>query len=130
MISEELMSKVWEAYQGDPMDHKNNTEAGLRRVVEAVIEHASTPSPSTHVEPRYNYGCPHDHPSQCDDSCLITTGIPNVGWKLVPVVADRAMIERRFDTRDWEASDYSDAGEQYEKWIAAASAPPQTRDGG
>jgi len=46
-----------------------------------------------------------------------------------PVVADRATIERRFDTRDWEASDYSDAAEQYEKWIAAAPAlpPPSVR---
>lgn len=50
----------------------------------------------------------------------------NVEWKLVPVAADRAMIERRFDTRDWEASDYRDAGEQYEKWISAA--PPPTRE--
>lgn len=43
MIIEELMSKVWEAYQGDPMDPKNNTEAGLRRVVEVVLENASLP---------------------------------------------------------------------------------------
>lgn len=49
MISEELMSKVWEAYQGDPMDPKNNTEAGLRRVVEVVLENASTTSPETHL---------------------------------------------------------------------------------
>lgn len=55
------------------------------------------------------------------------TPIPEVGWKLVPVVADRATIERRFDTRDWEASDYRDAGEQYEKWVAAAPAADVTQ---
>lgn len=47
MISEELMSKVWEAYQGDPMDPKNNTEAGIKRVVEVVLENAPAPSPQT-----------------------------------------------------------------------------------
>lgn len=35
-MSSNLMDKVWEAYQGDPMDPKNDTQAGLVRVVAVV----------------------------------------------------------------------------------------------
>ena len=45
------------------------------------------------------------------------------GMVAVSLRATGATIERRFDTQDWEASDYSDAAEQYEKWISAAPNP-------
>lgn len=45
-MTDERWTKIWEAFTGDPMDPKNNTEAGLRRVVELLDGH---PSPQIHM---------------------------------------------------------------------------------
>lgn len=47
-MTDDRWTKIWDAYAGDPMDPKNNTEAGLRRVVKLLDGH---PSPHTHVRP-------------------------------------------------------------------------------
>lgn len=43
-MSDDRWTAIWDAYAGDPMDPKNNTEAGLRRVVELLD---GTPAPET-----------------------------------------------------------------------------------
>ena len=40
---------------------------------------------------------------------------------MVPREADYALIERRFDTRDWEGEDYRHAQANYARWIVAAA---------
>lgn len=35
-MTDDRWTKIWDAFTGDPMDPKNNTEAGLRRVVELL----------------------------------------------------------------------------------------------
>ncbi|MBF9233960.1 hypothetical protein [Microvirga alba] len=57
-------------------------------------------------------------------SSLSGVSVPE-GWKVVPVAADYAMIERRFNTANWEAEDYTNAQEQYALWLATSPTPPE-----
>lgn len=49
------------------------------------------------------------------------------GWQLVPTKTDYGMIERRYDTRDWEGEDYRRVQEDWAKWLAAAPTPEGDR---
>lgn len=78
-MTDDRWTAIWDAYAGDPMDPKNNTEAGLRRVVELLD---GTPEPQSHL-----VGLTAD---QLCTTPLIEDLVPtNEEWDACEVVKDR-----------------------------------------